>query len=137
VIAGPVLERDAVIIACAISAGIHAGLAPGHFAEGTGAGLGFAGATLLLAALAAALTWRPSTLALVGAVVVLASLIGGYGLAVTSGLPLLHPAPEPIDGLGVFTKAVEVAGLAAAAHLLWRGRPEFAPHLLRLKGTSA
>ena len=136
-IAGPVLERDAVIIACAISAGIHAGLAPAHFAEGTAAGLGFAGATVLLAALAAALTWRPSTLALVSAVFVLAGLIGSYGLAVTSGLPLLHPAPEPIDGLAVFTKAVEAAGLAAAARLLWRGRPELAPHLLRPKGTSA
>jgi hypothetical protein len=137
VIAAPVLERDAVITACAISAGIHAGLAPGHFAEGTGAGLGFAGATVLLAALAAALTWRPSPLALVGAVVVLAGLIGSYGLAVTSGVPLLHPTPEPIDGLAVFTKAVETAGLAAAAHLLWRRRPELAPHLLKLKGTSA
>ena len=33
-----------------ISAGIHAALVPGHFAEGTGAGLGFVAATSLLAA---------------------------------------------------------------------------------------
>jgi hypothetical protein len=38
------IERDALIVACAISAGIHAALTPAHFAEGTGAGLGFAAA---------------------------------------------------------------------------------------------
>ena len=32
------LRRDVVIVACAVSAGIHGALAPEHFGEGTGAG---------------------------------------------------------------------------------------------------
>jgi hypothetical protein len=135
VIASAALERDAVIVACAISAGIHAALTPDHFAEGRGAGLGFLGATVLLALLAVALTRRPSTAALLGTVAVLAGLIGSYGLAITSGLPLIHPEPEPVDGLAVFTKAIEAAGLLAAAHLLWRERPALALTLPRPKGT--
>ena len=35
------LERDTVIVACAVSAGIHAALTPEHFDEGFGAGAGF------------------------------------------------------------------------------------------------
>jgi hypothetical protein len=121
------LERDAVIVACAISAGIHAALTPAHLAEGTGAGLGFLSSAVLLAVLAAALTRRPSVTALLSTVVVLAGLIVSYAFATTSGLPLLHPEPEPVDGLAVFTKAVEAGGLLAAAHLLWRVRPALAP----------
>jgi hypothetical protein len=131
-----VLERDAVIVACAISAGIHAALTPEHFAEGTGAGLGFLGATVLLAALVVALTRRPaSSAAVVGAGAVLAGLIAGYALATTTGLPLLHPDAEPVDGLALATKAIEAAGLLAAAHVLWRGRPAVALTVLRPKGT--
>jgi hypothetical protein len=129
------VERDAVIVACAISAGIHAALAPDHFAEGTGAGLGFLAAVVLLAALAVALTRRPSAAVLLGAVAVLAGLIGSYALAITSGLPLLHPEPEPVDGLAVFTKAVEAGGLLAAGHLLWRARPALALTFPRPRGT--
>ena len=81
------------------------------------------------------LTRRPSTAALLGAVAVLAGLIGSYGLAIASGLPLIHPEPEPVDGLAVFTKAIEAAGLLAAAHLLWRERPALALTLPRPKGT--
>jgi hypothetical protein len=135
VITLPVLERDAVIVACGISAGIHAALAPTHFAEGTGAGLGFLGAALLLAALAVALTRRLSVAALVGTVAVLSGLIGSYGLAITSGLPLFHPEPEPVDGLAAFTKAIEIGGLLVAVHLLWRGRAALALTLPRPKGT--
>jgi hypothetical protein len=39
------LRHDIVILACAISAGIHGALVSDHFDEGTGAGLGFAAAT--------------------------------------------------------------------------------------------
>jgi hypothetical protein len=45
------LRADVVILACAISAGIHSALVPGHFEEGAGAGLGFVLAAVLLAAL--------------------------------------------------------------------------------------
>jgi hypothetical protein len=64
-------------------------------------------------------------------------LLISYGLAVTTGLPLLHPHPEAVAGLALFTKAVELLGLLAATHLLWERRS--APFLSfpRLKGTLA
>jgi hypothetical protein len=42
------VRRDVVILACAISAGIHGALAPAHFAENTRGGIGFVAATALL-----------------------------------------------------------------------------------------
>ena len=113
------LRRDVVILACAVSAGIHGALAPAHFAEGAGAGLGFVAATILLAGLAVVLTVRPaSSLPLAGAAIVFTGLLVSYALATTSGLPVLHPQPEPVDGLALATKAFEVVGLATALDLL-------------------
>ena len=115
------LRVDVVILAGAISAGIHGALAPEHFDEGTGAGAGFVVAAVVLAALALALTLRPTSRVLVGsAAAVFAALIGSYALAVTSGVPVLHPEVEPVNGLALFTKAVEAAGLAVAGSLLRR-----------------
>jgi hypothetical protein len=120
-------KRDALVVVCAISAGIHAALVPGHFAEGTGPGIGFAAAAVLLAALVVGLTLHPERRALVaGAGAVLAGLIASYVLASTTGLPLLHPQPEPVDGLALATKAIELGGLLAAGEVLWRGRPAVA-----------
>jgi hypothetical protein len=127
VITLPAIERDTVIIACAISAGIHAALTPNHFTEGAGAGLGFLGATALLIVLAAVLTQRQDAVHLVGAVAVFAGLIGSYLLATTSGFPLLHPDREPVDSLALVTKAIEVVALLATVHLLWHARPALAP----------
>ena len=128
------LRRDVVILACAISAGIHGALVPGHFDDGTGAGLGFAAATIALASLVVVLTLRPaSAAALAGAAAVLFGLLGSYLLAVTAGLPVLHPEPEPVDGLALATKAIEAVGLATAATLLWRPPVVLAPP--RAKGT--
>ena len=128
------LRVDAVILACAVSAGIHGALVPDHFAEGLGPGLGFAAATVLLATLAAAITLRPgSELPLAGAAIVLFGLLASYALATTVGVPFLHPDPEPVDGLGLTTKAVEAAGLLAAASLI--RRPRIAVIYPRLKGT--
>jgi len=128
------LRRDIVILSCAVSAGIHGALVPDHFAEGTGAGVGFVVATVLLAALVVALTRRPSSAALTGAVLVFAGLLASYALAVTTGLPLLHPGVEPVERLAVLTKSVEALGLLVATDLLWHGRPAAASHLQRLKG---
>ena len=115
------LKGDIVILACAVSAGIHGALAPGHFDEGTGAGLGFVAAAVSLAALVLWLSRRPlGRFALIAAVALFAGLLGSYPLAVTAGLPLLHPDPEPVDGLALATKAIEAAGLSAATSLLWR-----------------
>jgi hypothetical protein len=115
------LRRDVVILACAISAGIHGALVPGHFDEGTGAGLGFAAATVLLATLVVGLTLGPgSTFGLAAAGAVLLGLLVSYVFAVTTGLPVVHPQPEPLDGLALATKAIEAVGLVAVATLLWR-----------------
>jgi hypothetical protein len=126
------VTRDLVIVACAISAGIHAALAPEHFRESTGAGVGFLAAAVILAAVAAALTRRPSSAFLLGvAAASFAGLLGSYALAATTGLPLLHPEPEPVTGLALFTKGVEALGLLAAASSL----TAFSPPIPRLKGT--
>jgi hypothetical protein len=123
-------------MACAVSAGIHGALAPAHFAEGTGAGLGFVAATALLAVGGLVLTLRPgSRPALLGTAAVLGGLLAAYGLAVTTGVPLLHPEVEPVDALAVFTKAVEAAGLAAALSLLRSAAPALVPTPPNPKGT--
>ena len=115
------LKGDVVILACAVSAGIHGALVPDHLAEGTGAGLGFAAATAALGGLVVWLTRRPASRpALAAAAATLAGLLASYALAITTGLPVLHPDPEPVDGLALATKAIEVVGLLAATSLLWR-----------------
>jgi hypothetical protein len=128
------LRHDLVILACGISAGIHGALVPGHFDEGRAAGLGFAAATLALAALVVWLTRRPdSRPALAASAAALGGLLFSYAVAVTNGLPVLHPQPEPVDGLALATKAIEVVGLLAAASLLW---PPLTVTILRTKGTT-
>ena len=113
------LRRDALIVACAISAGIHAALAPEHFAEGTGAGLGFVAAALALAGFAAAVTLAPaSSSVLAGGALVLVGLLVTYAFATAVGVPLLHPGAEPVDGLALATKAIEAVALVLAAQLL-------------------
>jgi hypothetical protein len=113
------VRRDVVILACAISAGIHGALVPAHLDESRAAGWAFAASTAILAVLAVALTRRPAARPpLVLAAATLAGLLGAYALAVTTGLPLLHPEPEPVDGLALVTKAIEAGGLVAAWSLL-------------------
>lgn len=91
---------------------------------------------MLLAALVVALTLRPaSPLALAGAAAAFAGLLVSYAFATTTGLPLLHPNPEPVDGLALATNAIEAIGLLAALHLPRRGRPAVAAALPRPKGT--
>ena len=138
------LLRDVVIVACAISAGVHGALVSNHFAEGAGAGSGFVAATAVLALVAVVLTRYPdSGLVLVAALLSFGGLLASYALATTSGLPLLHPDPEPVDGLALATKAVEAVGLVATFTLLRRGRAavpsEQSNRQTRLqpKGTSA
>jgi hypothetical protein len=117
------LERDVLVVACAISAGIHAALVRDHFAEGAGAGAGFLLATVALVFLVVALG-RPTAGAgaLAGAAAVLAGLLASYGLAITTGIPLLHPRPDSLESLALTTKAVEALGLLAAARLLRDGK---------------
>jgi membrane-bound metal-dependent hydrolase YbcI (DUF457 family) len=127
------LKSDVVILACAMSAGIHGALVPSHFAEGDGAGLGFAAAAVALAGLVLWLTRRPaSRSATAVAAATFADLLGSYVLATTTGMPVLHPQPEPVAGLALATKAIEAVGLLAAASLLRRPVASLA---LRPKGT--
>ena len=126
-------SRNVGLLACAISAGIHGALVPEHFAEGMGAGAGFVVATVLLAASAVAVTLRPAgSLAAAVTATVFAGLLVAYGLATTTGVPVLHPDPEPLDGLAVATKAIEAAGLLAAFTLILR---PLAATVLQPKGT--
>jgi hypothetical protein len=127
------LRTDLVILTCAISAGIHGALVRDHFREGTGAGLGFAVATVVLAVLAVVLTRKPTQAALLAAVAVFAGLIACYALVLTTALPVLHPEPEAVDALAPFTKAIEAIGLVLAASLL--RRPSLAITLTQPKGT--
>jgi hypothetical protein len=126
------LRIDIVILACAVSAGIHGAVVEDHFREGTGAGIGFVAATVLLSAVALTLTRKPSQVVFVTAAATLIGLIASYGLAVTIGVPFLHPDVEAVDGLALFTKAVEGVGAVAAASLV--RRPSFIP-LTQPKGT--
>ena len=115
------LRRDVVILSCAISAGIHGALVPEHLRESAGAGGGFVASTIALAVVAVWLTRSPGPAPLAAAALVSTGLIVSYALAVTTGFPVLHPEVEPVDGLALFTKAIEAAGVLAAAGLLRRG----------------
>jgi hypothetical protein len=126
------LRIDIVVLACAISAGIHGALVQDHFQEGTGAGAGFVVATVLLAAFAVILTRDQSDFVVVGAAAIFIGLIASYVLAITNGVPVLHPDVEAVDGLALFTKAVEAVGLITAASLV--RRPSFTA-LTQPKGT--
>ena len=129
------LRRDVLILACAVSAGIHGALAPGHVDEGAGAGIGFVTSMVLLAGLALWLTLRPAgRLPSAAAALVLAGLLGSYALATTTGVPILHPEPEPVDGLALATKAFELVGLMTALSLL-RSWPATSLPLIQPKGT--
>ena len=124
----PVLARDVLILACSISAGIHAALVPEHLEEGRAAAGGFAVSAVLLAVLAVALTYRVTPLLLLAAGALMIGLLASYVLAVTTGVPILHPDVEPVEGLALFTKAVEIAGLVAAADLLLANFPNLIRH---------
>jgi hypothetical protein len=104
-----------LIMACAVSAGVHAVLAPAHLQEGTMLGLGFGAAALALAALAVALDLRPwSRAAMHAAVLVLGGLIVAYLATRTASVPLMGDHREPLDAVGVATKLIEALGLAMA-----------------------
>lgn len=112
------LERHLLVVVCAISAGIHGGLVRERFEEGVGAGSGFLAATVLLA-VAALCLGRSAAPPVTGATaLLLGGLLVSYGLVLTTGVPVLHPEVEAVDGLAIVTKAIEAIGLLAALDLL-------------------
>jgi hypothetical protein len=130
------LRRDLLIVICGVSAGIHGALVPEHLREGAAVGGGFIAATVLLAALAVALTVRsdPRTSA-AGAALTLTALLVSYGLVAWHGLPVLHPETEPLDAIALVTKAIEAMGLVLALSLV--DRPRRAAHFPLEKGVRA
>ena len=112
------VEHEVLIASCAISAGIHAALAPEHFRDEPGAGVGFLVSAVLLGVLCVVLVYRPASRIAVGAAgATLAGLLVAYALVLAVGVPVLHPDPEPADGLALVTKAIELVGLVAALGL--------------------
>lgn len=112
------VEHEVLIASCAISAGIHGALAPEHFHDEPGAGMGFVVSAAVLAGLCVILTYRPGSRIAVGAAgATLAGLLVAYALVLAAGVPVLHPDREPADELALVTKAIELVGLAAAVGL--------------------
>ena len=119
------MKRNLLLLAVAISAGVHAGLAPSHLREEPLLGFGFVGATLLLSVTAFALARRTaSRRPIAAAAALLAALIAGYAATRTVGLPGLER--ESWDSLGLATNAVEILGVAAAVYLIRTPRREIA-----------
>ena len=114
------VRRAVLIVACAVSAGIHGALVRDHLAESVGLGIGFLISAVLLIVLATALTMRGGAQRTLASAALLAGLIVAYLFAVTTGLPFLHLEVEPVDGLALFTKSVEALGLLVALDLLGR-----------------
>jgi hypothetical protein len=111
-------RRDALIVCCAISAGIHAALVPEHMRESYATGTGFVAATIALVGLIVGLTARPESRAVTSfGILVLATLIVSYAIATATGIPILHPEVDPVDSVGVLSKAVELLGLSLACRL--------------------
>ena len=107
-----------VVTACAVSAGVHAGLVPEHLREAPHIGVAFVVATGLLLATGTTLAIRPdSRRAACGAALLLAGLIASYAASRTIGIPLVEPHAEPLDAVGATTKLVEALGLVFAMQL--------------------
>jgi hypothetical protein len=107
-----------VLAACAVSAGVHAGLVPEHLREAPQVGVAFVVAAGLLLTTATALAIRPESLgAARGAALLLGGLVAFYAASRTTGIPLLEPHAEPLDAVGASTKLVEALGLVFALRL--------------------
>jgi hypothetical protein len=118
VLRGKTVAANAVVLACAVSAGVHAGLVPEHLREEPALGVAFIVAAALLAATAIGVSARPASVAAGwGAAALLAGLIVSYAASRSTGIPLLQPEREAVDAVGIVTNLVEVAGLAAALSL--------------------
>ena len=107
-----------LLLAGAVSAGVHAGLAPEHLHEWPPLGASFIVAAAAAALAVAALVLRPASPwppRALGAL--LGGLVVAYALTRLAALPPLDPDRESLDLLGVCTVAVEALGVAAALRL--------------------
>jgi len=108
----------ALLAGCALSAGVHAGLAPAHLAESPLLGVSFvlAAALLLVLGLGVFVEPRAASLSLAVALTCTA-LIVAYAASRTLGLPALHPEREAVDAVGIVTNVIELGTLAVALRL--------------------
>jgi hypothetical protein len=107
--------RSALIAACALSGAVHAALAPSHLEESALLAALFLLASVALGALAFVLALRPeSAWPPRAASAFFLALIVAYAVTRVS---------EPIDGLGLATKAVEAVGLVLGLWLRPGRRP--------------
>jgi hypothetical protein len=115
---------DVLVVAGAISAGVHAGLAPEHLHEWLPLGASFVAAAAAAALGVAALVLRPASVWPPRALAaLLAGLVVAYAATRLAALPPLDPDREPLDALGVCTSALEAAGVVAAFRLVLAHNP--------------
>jgi hypothetical protein len=101
--------------ACAVSAGIHAGLVVPHWHESHLLAMSFMASVLALLATALLLASRPDDGRVrLGAGLALLLMCGAYAASRTTGLPVLAPEAEALDPVGVATQVVQLAGAAFA-----------------------
>jgi len=118
------MNRTLLLLAGAVSAGVHAGLAPEHLHEWAPLGAAFVAAAAAAALSVAALVLRPASLwppRILGAL--LGGLVVAYAATRLAALPPLDPDREPLDALGVCTSTLEAAGLVAAFRLVLAYNP--------------
>ncbi len=113
-----------LLVAGSISAGVQAGLAPEHLREWPPLGAAFIAAALVAFTAVTALAVHPAGVwASRGLGLILAGLIVAYASTRLVALPPLDPTREPLDTIGVYTNAVEAAGLILAFRLSRRVQP--------------
>ena len=107
-----------LVLAGAVSAGVHAGLAPEHLHEWAPLGAAFVASAAATALAVAALVLRPASPWPRRALgVLLGGLVVAYALTRIAALPPLDPEREALDLVGVCTSAVEAFGVGAALRL--------------------
>jgi hypothetical protein len=111
-------RQDVVVVACAISAGVHAALAPEHLREAPLLGIGFLVSVPLLTGVIVALRRYPEqAISATAAAILLAGLIAAYAATRLWHLPGLAETPESLDPIGLATKLVEATGFLLALSL--------------------
>jgi apolipoprotein N-acyltransferase len=108
-----------LVFTCAASAGAHAGLVPAHLDGEPQLGAAFLSAVVLLVAAAIALAAHPEDRRISSAAgLLLACLMLAYLASRTTGIPVLDPDPEALEGVGIATNAIQALGVLVALWLI-------------------
>lgn len=106
------------VVSSAAAAGVHAAVAPAHFAAGTVFGLFFVGAALAQVVWSLAMVTRPSRTLLRAGVAGNAAILVLWLATRTTGLPGLLPTPEAVGVWDLSCGAFEVVVMIAAGRIL-------------------